>query len=90
MTMRIVLALAALTVAFAITMPAAEAREMKKKREMVVKVKPRSFLDAGTNVQPGTYQLYSLGLTPFRVVDSVIPTGSIQQRLLPGRLGIAW
>ncbi len=90
MTMRIVLALAALTVAFAITIPAAEARETKKKREMVVKVKPRSFLDAGTNVQPGTYQLYSLGLTPHSVPDSVIPTGSIQQRLLPGRMGIAW
>ncbi len=88
--MRIVLALAALTVAFAITLPAAEAREMKKKREMVVKVKPRSFLDAGTNVQPGTYQLYSLGLTPFRAADSIVPTGSIQQRLLPGQFGVAW
>ena len=88
--MRAVVALAAVTLAFAVTAPAAEARDHKKQRAMVVKVKPRSFLDAGTNVQPGTYQLYSLGLTPHSVPDSVIPTGSIQQRLLPGRMGIAW
>ena len=88
--MRAAIALAAVTIAFAITMPVAEARDHKKKREMVVKVKPRSFLDAGTNVRPGAYQLYSLGLTPFRVGDSIIPTGSIQQRLLPGQFGVAW
>lgn len=88
--MRAVVALAAVTLAFAVTAPAAEARDHKKQRAMVVKVKPRSFLDAGTSVRPGTYQLYSLGLTPFRAADSIIPTGSIQQRLLPGQFGVAW
>jgi uncharacterized protein (DUF1501 family) len=88
--MRAVIALAAVTLAFAVTMPAAEARSHKKQRDLVVKVKPRSFLDAGTNVQPGTYQNYSLGMTPFRASDSIVPTGSNQQRVLPGRFGVAW
>ena len=88
--MRLLIAIAAVSIAFTASYSTAEAAPRKKSREMVVKVKPRSYLDAGTNVQPGSYQNYSLGLTPFRPFDSVVPTGSPQQRLLPGAFGTAW
>jgi hypothetical protein len=71
----------------ALLAPVAAEAAPKKKRELVVKVKPRSFLDAGTQATPGSYQNYSLGLTPFRGSDSIVPTGSAQSRLLPGRFG---
>jgi hypothetical protein len=85
--MRLALALAAITAVFCLAAPAAEAQARKKRGETVIVVKQRSFLDAGTSVQPGAYQNYSLGLTPFRPGDSIIPTGSVQQRLLPGPYG---
>jgi hypothetical protein len=50
-------------------------------------VKQRSFLDAGTQVQPGSYQLYSVGMTPWRGSDSIVPTGSVQRNVLPGPYG---
>ena len=78
---------AIVTAAAVLTATGADAAP-KKKRELVVQVKPRSFLNAGTQVQPGSYQNYSLGLTPFRASDSIIPTGSAQSRLLPGRFGL--
>jgi hypothetical protein len=86
--MRMILALATLAAGVALAAPAAEAQARKKKRgETVIVVKQRSYLDAGTQVQPGRYQNYSLGLTPHRPSDSIIPTGSVQGRLLPGRYG---
>jgi hypothetical protein len=83
--MRFIIAIAAATAL--LTTTGVEAAP-KKKRELVVKVKPRSFLNAGTQVQPGAYQNYSLGMTPFRGSDSIVPTGSSQSRLLPGRFGL--
>jgi hypothetical protein len=82
--------LATITAALALTAIPAEARshKAKKRGEVVVKVKPRSYLDAGTSVLPGTYQGYSLGQTPHRAFDSYSPTGSAEQRLLPGRFGL--
>ncbi len=89
--MRLLIALTAVSIAFTASCSVAEAAgHRKKSREMVVKVKPRSYLDAGTSVPPGVYQNYSLGQTPFRSSDSIVPTGSMQQRLLPGAFGIAW
>jgi hypothetical protein len=88
--MRLFVALAAASIAITASFSLAEAAPRKKSREMVVKVKPRSYLDAGTSVPPGVYQNYSLGMTPFRSSDSIVPTGSPQQRLLPGAFGIAW
>jgi hypothetical protein len=89
--MRLLIALTAVSIALTASCSTAEAAgHRKKSREMVVKVKPRSYLDAGTSVQPGAYQNYSLGQTPFRSSDSIVPTGSMQQRLLPGAFGIAW
>ena len=88
--MRTFALLTAVTAAFALISIPAEARshKAKKRGELVVKVKPRSYLDAGTSVLPGTYQGYSLGQTPYRAFDSYSPTGSAEQRLLPGRLGL--
>jgi hypothetical protein len=83
--MRFLIALVATTAL--LTSVSAEAAP-KQKRELLVKVKPRSFLDAGTQATPGSYQNYSLGLTPFRGSDSIVPTGSAQSRLLPGRFGL--
>jgi hypothetical protein len=88
--MRLFIALAAASIAFAATTDVAEAQSRKKNRDLIVKVKPRSFLDAGTQVQPGSRHLYATGMTPFRGSDSTIPTGSHQSRLLPGAFGIAW
>ncbi len=89
--MRLFIAFTAVSIALTASYSAAEAATSRKKsREMVVKVKPRSYLDAGTSVPPGVYQNYSRGLTPFRPADSIVPTGSPQQRLLPGAFGIAW
>ncbi|MGL5117220.1 MAG: hypothetical protein ACRC7C_18040 [Beijerinckiaceae bacterium] len=87
--MRLLLATAAV-IAFGLAAPAAEAQQARKKQrgELVVDVKPRSFLDAGTQPLPGTYQGYSTGLTPHRVGDAVVPTGSAWQRLLPGPYGL--
>jgi hypothetical protein len=83
------LAFAIIAAAFAFTTVAAEAAPRKKRSEtMVVKVKPRSFLDAGTQERPGRFQNYSLGQTPLRPGDSIVPTGSAQQRLLPGPFGL--
>ncbi len=86
--MRLILAIAA--VAAALTAAADTAEAQQRKRDLVVKVKPRSYLDAGTQVQPGTYQTYSLGLTPYRSFDSIVQTGSPESRLLPGRFGVTW
>jgi hypothetical protein len=88
--MRVILLLGATAACMALAMPAAEAQSRKKRGETVVVVKQRSFLDAGTQVQPGRYQNYSLGLTPHRASDSIVPTGSVQGRLLPGPQGPAW
>jgi hypothetical protein len=88
--MRLLIAIAAASIALTASVGVAEAANHRKKRDLVVKVKPRSYLDAGTNVQPGAYQNYSLGQTPFRSSDSIVPTGSHQRRLLPGSYGIAW
>jgi uncharacterized protein (DUF1501 family) len=89
--MRLLIALAAASIAFTASYSAAEAAgHRKKSKDLVVKVKPRSYLDAGTQVPPGVYQNYSLGMTPFRGSDSINPIGSAQQRLLPGRFGVAW
>jgi hypothetical protein len=85
--MRLFLTLSVAAIGVVIAAPAAEAQARKKRGESVVVVKQRSFLDAGTQVQPGTYQNYSLGLTPFRASDSIVPTGSVQGRLLPGPFG---
>jgi hypothetical protein len=87
--MRLLTALAAAAMTALIAIPAAEAQS-RKKRELVVNAKPRSYLNAGTQALPGTYQGYSLGQTPFRPSDSIVPTGSHQSRLLPGRFGPAW
>jgi hypothetical protein len=86
--MRVVIALAALAAGLAVAAPAAEAQSRKKRGEIVVPVKQRSFLDAGTQAAPGQYQKYSVGLTPFRPGDSIVPTGSVQGRLLPGPFGV--
>lgn len=86
--MRIILAVAAAAVAVTATVDMAEAQS--RKRDLVVKVKPRSYLDAGTQALPGTYQNYSLGMTPRRSFDSVVQTGSPESRLLPGRFGVMW
>jgi hypothetical protein len=88
--MRTFALLAAMTAAFALTAIPAEAHshKAKKRSEVVVKVKARSYLNAGTSVPPGTYQGYSLGQTPYRAFDSYSPTGSAEQRLLPGRFGL--
>ena len=86
--MRIIIAIAAAAAVVAATAASAEAQS--RKRDLVVKVKPRSYLDAGTQVQPGAYQTYSLGLTPFRPFDSIVQTGSPESRLLPGRFGTMW
>ncbi|MGL4239715.1 MAG: hypothetical protein ACRCTI_01250 [Beijerinckiaceae bacterium] len=85
--MRLMFALAAVAAGVALAAPAAEAQARKKRGETVIVVKQRSFLDAGTQVQPGAYQNYSLGQTPFRPGDSIVPTGSVQSRLLPGPYG---
>jgi hypothetical protein len=86
--MRIILAIAAVAAALTASIDAAEAQN--RKRELVVKVKPRSYLDAGTQVLPGAYQNYSLGQTPRRAFDSIVQTGSPESRLLPGRFGVMW
>lgn len=88
--MRILIAFAAAAVTLTATADLAEAQNRKRQRDLVVQVKPRSYLDAGTQVQPGQYQTYSLGLTPFRAFDSIVQTGSPEQRLLPGRYGVMW
>jgi hypothetical protein len=88
--MRILLALAAAAVTLTAAADHAQAQAPKRNRDLVVQVKPRSYLDAGTNVQPGAYQNYSLGFTPARGYDSAVPTGSPEQRLLPGRYGVNW
>jgi len=88
--MRILLVLAAAATALTATASFAEAQAPKRNRDLVVKVQPRSYLDAGTNVQPGSYQNYSLGFTPTRAYDSIVQTGSPEQRLLPGRYGVNW
>lgn len=88
--MRVLALLSIAALGLAIGMPAAEAQSRKKRGETVVVVKQRSFLDAGTSVQPGAYQNYSLGMTPHRGSDSIVPTGSAQRRLLPGPYGVAW
>jgi hypothetical protein len=85
--MRLIPMLAIAAAATALAAPAAEAQSRKKRGETVIVVKQRSFLDAGTQAQPGSYQNYSLGVTPFRPGDSIIPTGSAQGRLLPGPYG---
>jgi septal ring-binding cell division protein DamX len=85
--MRLILALAAVGVCLAVAAPDAEAQSRKRRGETVIVVKQRSYLDAGTQVQPGAYQNYSLGQTPFRPSDSIVPTGSAQSRLLPGPYG---
>jgi hypothetical protein len=85
--MRFVVALAVIAASTAVAVPAAEAQARKKRGEPVVVVKQRSFLDAGTQVQPGSYQLYSTGMTPWRAGDSIVPTGSIQRNVLPGPYG---
>jgi hypothetical protein len=88
--MRLLLAATAAVLALGIAAPA-EAQQARKKQRggpMLVDVKPRSFLDAGTQPLPGAYQGYSIGLTPHRVGDAVVPTGSAQQRLLPGQYGL--
>ncbi len=85
--MRLLLAIIAATFAFSAV--SVEAAPRKKRGEtMVVKAKPRSFLDAGTQEVPGRYQNYSLGQTPLRPGDSIVPTGSHQLRLLPGPFGL--
>jgi hypothetical protein len=81
--------LAITAAAFAFTGIDAEAAPRKKRSDtFVVKVKPRSFLDAGTQDIPGRGRTYSQGLTPHRASDSIVPTGSAGQRLLPGRFGL--
>jgi hypothetical protein len=79
--------LVAAAAATALAAPPADAQARKKRGETVIVVKQRSFLDAGTQVQPGRYQLYSSGMTPWRASDSIVPTGSIQRNLLPGPHG---
>ncbi len=86
--MRIILAIAAAAVTLTATIDAAEAQN--RKRDLVVKVQPRSYLDAGTQALPGAYQNYSRGQTPHRPFDSIVPTGSPSDRLLPGRFGVMW
>jgi hypothetical protein len=87
--MRLMLALVAAVVGVTAAAPDAEAQAQARKRrgDTVIVVKQRSFLDAGTQAQPGAYQNYSLGQTPFRPSDSIVPTGSVQGRLLPGQFG---
>jgi hypothetical protein len=85
--MRHILLFAAAAAGLAVAAPAAEAQSRKKRGETVIVVKQRSFLDAGTQVQPGAYQLYSIGITPWRGSDSIVPTGSIQRNVLPGPYG---
>jgi hypothetical protein len=87
--MRLVLILAAAAAGLAVAAPPAEANAHRKKKraDPVVVVKQRSFLDAGTQVMPGSYHLYSVGMTPWRGSDSIVPTGSIQRNVLPGPYG---
>jgi hypothetical protein len=85
--MRVAFIVAAAAAVLAVAAPAAEAQQRKKRGETVIVVKQRSFLDAGTQVQPGSYQLYSFGMTPWRGSDSIVPTGSIQRNVLPGPYG---
>jgi hypothetical protein len=85
--MRHILLLAAAAAGFVAAVPAAEAQTRTRRGETIIVVKQRSFLDAGTQVQPGAYQLYSIGMTPWRGSDSIVPTGSIQRNVLPGPYG---
>ncbi len=90
--MRLLIATACAIIAassFATTADAQQSRKKQQRPGLVVDVTPRSFLDAGKQPQPGQYQNYSLGQTPFRPSDSIVPTGSAQQRLLPGPYGIS-
>lgn len=85
--MRLFLILAVAATGLVTAVPEAEAQARKKRGETVIVVKQRSFLEAGTQVQPGQYQVYSRGMTPWRPADSIVPTGSVQGRLLPGPFG---
>jgi hypothetical protein len=85
--MRPYLTLAAVVAVFAASSVSVEAQSRARRGEPVVVVKKRSFLDAGTQAQPGSYQNYSLGQTPFRPGDAIAPIGSVQGRLLPGAFG---
>jgi hypothetical protein len=85
--MRVFIILAAIATATVVAVPSADAQTRKKRGETVIVVKQRSFLDAGTQVQPGSQHLYSTGMTPWRPSDSIVPTGSIQRNVLPGPYG---
>lgn len=61
------------------------AAEAQNRREQIVRVKPRSFLDAGTAAQPGSYSNYSMGMTPYRASESIGGWGGSGSRVLPER-----
>jgi hypothetical protein len=77
--------LAALIAATALVVIGTAAAEAQARKENIVRVKPRSFLDAGTTVLPGTYSNYSLGQTPYRASESIGGWGGSASRLLPDR-----
>jgi hypothetical protein len=85
--MRFAIILAAAAVGIVGVAPDAEAQARKKRGETVIVVKQRSFLDAGTQVQPGSHPQYTVIGAPWRPSDSIVPTGSIQRNLLPGPYG---
>jgi hypothetical protein len=61
------------------------AAEAQNRREQIVRVKPRSFLDAGTTAQPGSYSGYSTGMMPYRASESIGGWGGSAGRILPDR-----
>jgi hypothetical protein len=77
--------LAALIAAIALVVAGTAAAEAQSRKENIVRVKPRSFLDAGTTAQPGSYQNYSLGMTPYRASESIGGWGGSASRVLPDR-----
>jgi hypothetical protein len=85
--MRLALILAAAAIGVVTIAPEAEAQARKRRGETVIVVKQRSFLDAGTQVLPGTHPQYTILGAPWRPADSIVPTGSIQRNLLPGPYG---
>ncbi len=85
--MRLAIMFAAATFGMISAAPEAEAQARKRRGETVIVVKQRSFLDAGTQVLPGSHRQYTILGAPWRPADSIVPTGSIQRNLLPGPYG---
>jgi hypothetical protein len=80
-------ALAATLAVSAVVFVPVAAEAQSRRGEPIVRVKPRSFLDAGTTVQVGTFQNYSTGMLPLRASDVTSGWGGPENRILPDRFG---